>query len=144
MKEFVKASLYSNIFESFHTLSRYGDRAPETLPKINLNWYSKTIYVDSGINLLSTNVNLLSNIYRSRFDTIHMYSGITSGRVFDRELLYTKILEVNLFAIVYRQFHRDFSPINEISMKQSVGICPVDWREIAMKQSVGNNKQINF
>ena len=27
-----------------------------------------------------------------------MYSGITSGRVLDRELLYTKILEVNLFA----------------------------------------------
>ena len=27
--------------------------------------------------------------------TIHMYSGITSGRVLDGELLYTKILEVN-------------------------------------------------
>ena len=27
-----------------------------------------------------------------------MYSGITSGRVFDGELLYTKILEVYLFA----------------------------------------------
>ena len=27
-----------------------------------------------------------------------MYSGITSGRVLDGELLYTKILEVNLFA----------------------------------------------
>ena len=31
-------------------------------------------------------------------NTIHMYSGITSGRVLDGELLYTKILEVNLFA----------------------------------------------
>ena len=30
--------------------------------------------------------------------TIHMYSGITSGRVLDGELLYTKILEVSLFA----------------------------------------------
>ena len=30
--------------------------------------------------------------------TIHMYSGITSGRVLNGELLYTKILEVNLFA----------------------------------------------
>ena len=30
-------------------------------------------------------------------NTIHMYSGITSGRVLDGELLYTKILEVNLF-----------------------------------------------
>ena len=28
-------------------------------------------------------------------NTIHMYSGITSGRVLDGELLYTKILEVN-------------------------------------------------
>ena len=45
-----------------------------------------------------------------------MYSGITSGRVLDGELLYTKILEVNLFANLlanaYRLFHRDFSPIN--------------------------------
>ena len=43
---------------------------------------------------------------------IHMYSGITSGRVLDGELLHTKILEVNLFAFAYRLFHRDFSPIN--------------------------------
>ena len=28
------------------------------------------------------------------FNTIHMYSGITSGRVLNGELLYTKILEV--------------------------------------------------
>ena len=41
-----------------------------------------------------------------------MYSGITSGRVLDGELLYTKILEVNLFAFTYRLFHRDFSLIN--------------------------------
>ena len=41
-----------------------------------------------------------------------MYSGITSGRVLNGELLYTKILEVNLFALAYRLFHRDFSPIN--------------------------------
>ena len=63
-----------------------------------------------------------------------MYSGITSGRVLDGELLYTKILEVNLFAFAYRLFHRDFSPIK----------CPIDWREISMKQSVGKCKQINF
>ena len=41
-----------------------------------------------------------------------MYSGITSGRVLHGELLYTKILDVNLFAFAYRLFHRDFSPIN--------------------------------
>ena len=41
-----------------------------------------------------------------------MYSGITSGRVLDGELLYRKILEVNMFAFAYRLFHRDFSPIN--------------------------------
>ena len=29
-------------------------------------------------------------------NTIHMYSGITSGRVLDGKLLYTKILKVNL------------------------------------------------
>ena len=54
--------------------------------------------------------NIALSIYLS--NTIHMYSGITSGRVLDGELLYTKILEVNLFAFAYRLFHRDFSPIN--------------------------------
>ena len=41
-----------------------------------------------------------------------MYSGITSGGVLDGGFLYTKILEVNLFAFAYRLFHRDFSPLN--------------------------------
>ena len=41
-----------------------------------------------------------------------MCSGITSGRVLDGELLYTNILEVNLFAFAYRLFHRDFSPMS--------------------------------
>ena len=54
-------------------------------------------------------------------NTIHIYSGITSGRVLDGKLLYTKILEVNLFAK-----------------------CLVERREISMKQSVGKCKQINF
>ena len=45
-----------------------------------------------------------------------MYSGITIGRVLHGELLYTKILEVNLFAFAYRLFHS----------------CPVDWREISI------------
>ena len=44
--------------------------------------------------------------------TIHMYSGITSGRVLNGELLYTKILEVKLFAFAYRLFRRDFSPLD--------------------------------
>ena len=43
---------------------------------------------------------------------IHMYSRITSGRVLNGELLYTKILEVNLFAFAYRLFRRDFSPLD--------------------------------
>ena len=38
-------------------------------------------------------------IYIYIYNTIYMY-------------IYTKILEVNLFAIAYRLFHRDFSPIN--------------------------------
>ena len=41
-----------------------------------------------------------------------MYSGITSGRVLNGELLYTKILEVNLFAFAYRLFQEDFSSID--------------------------------
>ena len=31
-------------------------------------------------------------------NVIQIYSGITSGRVLDGELFYTKIVEVNLFA----------------------------------------------
>ena len=42
---------------------------------------------------------------------IQIYFGITSGRVLDGELLYTRILEVNLFAFAYKLFHEDFSPI---------------------------------
>ena len=41
--------------------------------------------------------------------TIHMYSGIKSGRVLDGEVSYTQILEVNLFAFAYGLFHEDFS-----------------------------------
>ena len=65
------------------------------------------------------------------FNTIRMYSGITIGRVLDRELLYTKILEVNLLAFAYWLFHEDFSSIDGTL-------------QIFMKQSVGKCKQINF
>ena len=41
-----------------------------------------------------------------------MYSGITSGRALDGELLYAKILEVNLFAFAYRLFHENFSSVD--------------------------------
>ena len=41
-----------------------------------------------------------------------MYSGITSGRMLDGELLNTKILGVNLFAFAYRLFHEDFASID--------------------------------
>ena len=54
-------------------------------------------------------------LYNSYIHTIHVYFGITSGRVLDGELLYIKILEVNLFVFAYR-----------------------------LKQSVGECKQINF
>ena len=75
------------------------------------------------------------DIYKYIYNTIHMYSGITSGRVLNGELLYTKILEVNLFAFAYRLFRRDFSPLDGTS---------IEWGEISTKQSVGKCKQINF
>ena len=55
---------------------------------------------------------MLHGVYILYIYTIHMYSGITSGRVLDGELLHTKILEVNLFAFAYRLFHEHFFPIN--------------------------------
>ena len=36
---------------------------------------------------------------------IQIYSGITSGRVFDGEPLYTEILELNLFEFAFRLYH---------------------------------------
>ena len=56
----------------------------------------------------------LLQMYKSVSNTIHMCPGTTSGRVLDGELLYTKILEVNLFAFAYRLFHEDFSSINGV------------------------------
>ena len=53
-----------------------------------------------------------------------MYSGITSGRVLNGELLYTKILEVNLFAFAYRLFRRDFSHSTGL-----VAISPIEWEK---------------
>ena len=44
---------------------------------------------------------------RESKDIIKIYSGITSGRALNRELLYTEILEVDLFASAYRLFHED-------------------------------------
>ena len=47
-----------------------------------------------------------------QYHIIQIYSGIKSGRVLDGELLYTKIVEINLFAFAYRLFHEGFSSIN--------------------------------
>ena len=57
---------------------------------------------------------IIFQIDRNSFNAIHMHSGITSGRVLDGELLYTKILEVNLFAFAYKLFHKDFSSIHDV------------------------------
>ena len=61
------------------------------------------VHLDTSLHTLRDNVYPFNLAY----NTIHMYSGITSGRVLDGELLYTKILEVNLFAFAYRLFRRD-------------------------------------
>ena len=44
---------------------------------------------------------------------ILIYSGITSSSMLNGELLYTEILELNLFAFANRLFHEDFPPIYE-------------------------------
>ena len=46
-------------------------------------------------------IPLVLCLFSYKYNTIYMYSGITSGRVLNGELLYTKILEVNLFAFAY-------------------------------------------
>ena len=64
-----------------------------------------------------------------------MYSGITSDRVFDGELLYEKILEVDLFAFAYKLFHEDFSSINAPLIEENLHEQSV---------AVGKCEQINF
>ena len=54
---------------------------------------------------------------------IHIYSGITSGRVRDGELLYTKILEVNLFAFAYRLSQEDFSAGRRLKRNLYETVC---------------------
>ena len=64
------------------------------------------------VTSLFTLLHVYLHCYMFIYYTIHMYSGITSGRVLNGELLNTKILEVNLFAFAYRLFRRDFSPLD--------------------------------
>ena len=80
------------------------------------------------------------------FCIIQIYSGITSGRVLEGELLCTVILEVKLFAFAYTLFHEDFSPIYEASYTQRLQKLLhnlrslINWREIFMRQSIGKCK----
>ena len=53
-------------------------------------------------------------------------------------ILYTKILEVYLFAFAFRLFHEDFSSIDAAD-----AVSP-SIEEVSMKQSEGKCKQINF
>ena len=76
--------------------------------------------------MLSTNLNLCIR-------TIHMYSGITSGRVLDREF-YTQ----RFYKLICLRLPTD------CFMKISLQKCSIDWREIFMKQSVDKRKQTNF
>ena len=55
-----------------------------------------------------------------------MYSGITSGRVLNGELLYTKILEVNLFAFANKLTSRIFVDIQNrnVCLFVCCFVCP--------------------
>ena len=57
------------------------------------------------------------------YHAIHMYSGITSGRVLNGELN---------------------GELNVQKGMSTHAICPVEWGEISTKQSVDKCKQINF
>ena len=77
----------------------------------------------------------------SPFNTIHMYSGITSGRVLNGELLYTKILEVNLFAFAYRLFRRDFSPLDGTYCNMCLPFVFTIYIFISIER---NNRDLNY
>ena len=72
-------------------------------------------------------------IYMQFHNTIHMYSGITSGRVLDGRLPIQKPYQINI-KYIYKAGKR----------MSTNAICPVDWREISMKQSISKCEQINL
>ena len=76
-----------------------------SLGQVKLGVHSTSVYIAFKQKITQCNINI-----------IQVYSGITRGRVLDGELLYTEILEVNLFAFAYRLFHNDFSPIYEATI----------------------------
>ena len=99
---------------------------------IALHYYITTRVKNSNLNN-SDMLNLFANVIHTMLCTIQWYqthiykatshthiiqicSGITSSRELNGELLYTKIREVNLFALANRLFHED-------CFMQSVGKC---------------------
>ena len=83
-------------------------------------WLAVRGWNGSGAGHLPPIVPALVSFGILSYHIIQIYSRITRGKA----PLYTKILEVSLFAFAYRMFHENFSPIyGEIFMKQSVVKC---------------------
>ena len=94
---------------------------------------------------IHTHTYIYLHIHTYIHNTIYMYSGITSGRVLNGELLYPKILEVNLFAFAYRQMQtyiHIYTKILEVNLFAFA--YRLFRRDFSTKQSVGKCKQINF
>ena len=66
------------------------------LQQIVLSFIANNFFCSGFKLFLKKHLSLMSYI-------IQIYSGITSGRALNGELLYTKILEVNLFTFAYKQ-----------------------------------------
>ena len=95
--------VYSNIVSNINLQSMY---------RVSRVWKCLQLSEKLNKHIVSKHLQFLYSNILNLNSTIHMYSGITSGRVLNGELLYTKILEVNLFAFAYRLFRRDFSPLD--------------------------------
>ena len=78
---------------------------------LKIIWCKQFVKIAKSVHSYSVHGHLLNGLH-----IIQINSGITSGRVLYGELLYSKILEVNLFAFVYRLFHEDFSPIDGVQV----------------------------
>ena len=94
---------------------------PSFAASIDAKWRAPWLKTVSLWKYVWTDFKSILESHRCQNDqqirTVHIipiYSGITSGRVLNGKLFYTKILEVNLFAFAHRLFHEDFSPINHI------------------------------
>ena len=108
LHKYIQVFLYLTSYKYIIKTFAWNHHRQQIYPKASLKHRRSYICTNSNICLSHiSSVRSQTWYIILKRNTIHMYSGITSGRVLDGELLCTKILEVNLFAFAYWLFHSE-------------------------------------